>query len=203
VASGTATPIFLSDYIAVNPGQTQPGAIIVDVHDDYQCPWCARAEQIYGDALGELSQSGQIDLRIHLRTMVGDQIIHNDSSERAAIAAACANKVGYFWAYHTTIFANQPSEGVGYTDDQLKTTFAAAAGISGQNLTDFQSCYDSRATADQVTAMEQQASAAGVNGTPAFFVNGVQVNFDLQSSATTVQSMSEADRLTALQRVAG
>jgi len=200
-ASAAPTPLFLSHYIDAEPGTAKPGAIIVDIHDDYQCPWCGRAEQIYGDALGQLAESGDIDLRIHIRTMVGDQIIHNDSSERAGIAAVCASEVGDFWSYHQTVFANQPSEGTGYTDDQLRNTFAAQAGITGQNLTTFQNCYDTKATASQVTAMEQEADAAGINSTPSFYVNGIKVNFDLQSSATTVTPMSAADLLTALKSV--
>jgi len=189
-------------YVAVNPN-VKPGALVVELHDDYQCPWCERAEQIYGDALAALSQSGDIDLRIHIRTLVGDQIIHNDSSERAGIAALCANKVGHFWDYHTTIFANQPQEGVGYTDDQLRVDFAAQAGISGQDLTSFQTCYDTKATSAELTAMETEGTAAGINGTPSFFVNGQKAGFDLQSNSATVQPWDPANLLSELQRVFG
>ena len=199
--TGTATPLYLQNYVAANPGQVKAGAVIVEIHDDYQCPWCARAEEIYGDALGELSRSGDIDLRIHIRTLVGDQIIHNDSSERSARAAVCADQVGAFWAYHSAIFANQPEEGVGYTDDQLRTVFAGQAGITGRNLTTFQTCYDTKATAQQVAAMEQEGTAAGINGTPTFYVNGRQVNFDLQANSATVQKIPAADLLDALKNL--
>jgi len=199
--SPTASATYFTKYIDVNPGAVKPGAIVVEIHSDYQCPWCARAEQIYGDALGQLSQSGDIDLRIHIRTIIGDQVIKNDSSERAGIAAVCANQVGHFWAYHTTVFANQPAEGVGYTDDQLRSVFAAQAGITGADLTTFQTCYDTRATADFVTQMEQEGAAAGVNGTPAFFVNGKQVSFDLQANSSTVQPITAAQMLSGLQQI--
>ncbi|MCL2316246.1 MAG: DsbA family protein [Actinomycetia bacterium] len=195
------TPIYFKNYIQVNPTTVKPGVPVVEIHDDYQCPWCARAEQIYGDALGQLSATGDIDLRIHLRTMVGDAIIKNDSSERAAQAAACANQVGAFWTYHSTVFRNQPAEGVGFTDEQLRTTFATQAGITGDALATFQSCYDTKASAATVTAMEQEASAAGVNGTPAFFVNGLKANFDLQSGASAVTPISTSDLLAGLQQL--
>ncbi|MDR0783207.1 MAG: thioredoxin domain-containing protein, partial [Propionibacteriaceae bacterium] len=113
--------------------------------------------------------------------LVGDQIIGNDSSQRSARAATCAHTVGAFWAYHSTIFRNQPHEGVGYTDELLRNDFAAEAGITGDALTRFQTCYDTGATNEQVKAMESEGSAAGVNGTPYFFVNGWQTNFDLQT----------------------
>jgi len=198
-APATQAPYFSTNYVAVNPDVKQ-GAIVLEIHDDYQCPWCERAEQIYGDALNSLSQSGDIDLRIHIRTLVGDQIIHNDSSERAGIAALCANTVGHFWDYHTTIFANQPEEGVGYTDDQLRTDFASQAGITGTDLTNFQTCYDTKATSSQLTAMEQEGTAAGINGTPSFFVNGQKVSFDLQANSATVQPADAANLLAELQQ---
>ena len=200
--TATVTPVFGTQYVSVNPN-VKAGAIIVEIHSDYQCPWCERSEQIYGEALHELSQSGDIDLRIHIRTLVGDQIIKNDSSERAGIAALCADKVGQFWAYHSAVFANQPTEGVGYTDQQLRVDFAAQAGITDQNLTDFQSCYDSKATAAAVTSMEQEGVQLGVNATPTFFVNGIQVNFDLQANASTITPITTADLLAGLQKVAG
>ena len=198
-APTSVAPYFSTNYVAVNPNVKQ-GAIVVEIHDDYQCPWCERAEQIYGDALSSLSQSGEIDLRIHIRTLVGDQIIHNDSSERAGIAALCANTVGHFWDYHATIFANQPEEGVGYTDDQLRTDFASQAGITGTDLTAFQTCYDTKATSDLLTAMEQEGTAAGINGTPSFFVNGQKVSFDLQANSSTVQPADAASLLAELQQ---
>jgi len=200
--TATATPVFFTKYVQVNP-TANPDAIVVEIHDDYQCPWCARAEEIYGDALAALSQSGDIDLRVHIRTMVGDEIIHNDSSERAGIAATCADKVGYFWAYHSTVFANQPEEGVGYPDSQLRDDFAAQAGITGQALTNFQTCYDTKATSDFVTAMETEATGGGISSTPTFLVNGLKVNFDLQANSATVTPINTADLLAGLKHVVG
>jgi len=178
----TPPPLYLTHYVAVNPTGLKPNAIIIEIHTDYQCPWCQRAEQVYGDALAQLSQSGDIDLRMHLRTIIGDNLIKNDSSERASIAALCADKVGAFWSYHSAVFANQPSEGVGYTDDQLRSTFATQAGITGANLTTFQTCYDTKATSADVTAMEQEGAQAGISGTPTFYVEGQKVNFNLQTT---------------------
>ncbi|MCL2483125.1 MAG: DsbA family protein [Propionibacteriaceae bacterium] len=200
--TSSATPVYFTQYVSVNPN-VKPGAIVVEIHSDYQCPWCQRAEEIYGQALSQLSQSGDIDLRIHIRTLIGDQVIKNDSSERAGRAALCADKVGDFWAYHSTVFANQPAEGVGYTDDQLRTDFAAQAGITGQALTDFQTCYDTGATSAEITAMEQEGVQGGINATPTFLVNGIQVQFDLQQNGGTAQPISVDSLLSGLKQVTG
>ena len=209
VPGGEATtaapaPTYFTHYVPVNPDKVKEGAIIVEVHTDYQCPWCERMEDIYGEALYALSESGDIDLRVHLRTLVGDQIIKNDSSQRAAVAALCAQEVGSFWSYHSAIFANQPQEGVGYTDAQLRDQFASQAGITGEALSRFQTCYDTKQTTAEVTAAEQEGSAAGVNGTPTIFVNGAKVSFNLQSDVAhgqPVQKIPTADLLTGLQNL--
>ena len=200
----TAAPVYGAHYVTVNPGAAKPGAIVVEIHSDYQCPWCQRAEEIYGAALEQASANGDIDLRIHVRTIIGDNLLKNDSSERAARAALCADQAGHFWAYHSTIFANQPAkEGDGFTDEQLRVTFAAQSGITGQALTDFQACYDTGATAAAVTQMEQEGFDANIRSTPTFYVNGRQVNFDLQANAATITPITLADLMSGLQSVAG
>jgi protein-disulfide isomerase len=176
-------PLYLTQYIAVNPGGAKPGAIIIDLHSDYQCPWCAKAELLYGQALADLAQTGDIEFRIHLRTIIGDNMLHNDSSERASRAATCADTIGAFWAYHSTIFNNQPEEGVGFTDAQLRVDFAQQAGISGANLTQFQACYDQGTTASFVAAMEQEAAQVGIVSTPTFYINGLPISFDLRATS--------------------
>ena len=201
-ATTASTGIFGTKYVSINPN-VKADAIVVEIHSDYQCPWCERAEAIYGDAMYELSQSGDIDLRIHIRTLVGDQIIRNDSSQRATMAALCADQVGQFWAYHSTIFLNQPEEGKGYTDQQLRNDFATQAGLTGRNLTNFQTCYDTKATLDATTAMEQDGTSMGINGTPTFLVNGVKVSFNMQTDSATVTKITTDDLLAGLKQIAG
>ncbi|MCL2783829.1 MAG: DsbA family protein [Propionibacteriaceae bacterium] len=196
----TAAPVFSTTYIPVT-ANPKPNAIVVELHDDYQCPWCARAELIFGDALWELAQSGDIDLRIQVRTLVGDQIIHNDSSRRASLGAICADKAGFFWGYHSALFANQPQEGVGFTDDQLRVDFPAQAGITGKALQEFQTCYDTQAEANRVEAMENEGQSMGIHGTPAFMVNGIKVNFNLQPDSAVIQPITAEDLLIGLQEL--
>lgn len=174
-------------WIEVRAANAAPDALIVDMHVDYQCPWCGIAETNFGQAFDQLAQRGDIVYRLHLRTFVGDLIIKNDSSLRAGMAAACADVVGSFLSYSQTVFDNQPQEGVGYTDQQLSTDFAAQAGITGANLTRFQSCYASGQTHDFVTNMEANnwnsttindnvVLTDPVRSTPSIFVDGAQLN---------------------------
>ena len=168
-------------WIEVRGATVKPGALTVDEHTDYQCPWCQLADQFFGSPLRALAENGDIVLRMHLRTLLGDLGLKNDSSRRSAMAAACADTVGKFMDYHETVFSNQPDEGVGYTDQQLRVDYARQAGISGQALATFQYCYDSQQTMAYVLAMEQinwssttinGSTQEPVHGTPTFFVNG-------------------------------
>ena len=174
-------------FIQVKAANVSPDALIVDEHLDYQCPYCHLADSIVGPSFRALAERGDIILRVHIRSFL-DTSLKNDSSTRAAIAATCADEVGDFIAYHETIFANQPAkEGAGYTDQQLRVDFPAQAGITGQDLATFQTCYDSKQTLPYVEAMEKvNATSRTINGadqdpaggTPAFYVNGTQLLFN-------------------------
>jgi protein-disulfide isomerase len=153
------------------PGKANAGAPVVELFFDYQCPGCASLEKLYGAKLTELATTGEIDLRYRNMYFLDDNL-GNDSSLRAATAAACADVVGHYPDYHSTIFANQPSkEGAGYSTELLRTTIAAKVGITGDALTTFQSCYDKSLTADFVKAADS-ANRPLIQTTPTLHVNG-------------------------------
>lgn len=165
--------------ITLNKDKVKSGAPTVTIYQDYQCPACKAAEDKMGKALNELSASGDIRLEYHTLTFL-DQNLHNDSSSRAAMAAAAADLVGHYEAYHDTIYANQPTEeGQGYTDDQLRNTFATQAGITGDDLTRFQKIYDNKQTSQYVkdtndSGMKTLQGFGSSVGTPTYVVNGKQ-----------------------------
>jgi protein-disulfide isomerase len=124
---------------------------------DFQCPFCSRLvptiEQVmskYGDKVRLVFR--QFPLPMH------------QNAAKAAEAALCANEQGKFWEMHDTMFKDQGSLAV----DALKTK---AAGL-GLNAQAFNSCLDSGKEAEAVKTDTKAGQAAGVNGTPAMFVNG-------------------------------
>lgn len=158
--------------IVVNPGKGQQGAPVVELYADYQCPACASFEKAFGAQLTQLAGSGDIQLQYHLMTFL-DTNLRNDASYRAANAAACADLVGHYAAYHDTVFANQPTaEGTGYTDAQLTGDFAQQAGITGAQLDEFKQCYSQKKYSAFVKGVDNSAGAAGVTATPTIKVNG-------------------------------
>ena len=179
-------------------GQITPpsaGAPTVTVFQDYQCPACKGAEDALGKPLNELSAEGKIKLEYHTLTFL-DSNLHNDSSTRAAMAAAAADVVGKYEAYHDVVYRHQSKdEGAGYTDEQLRKEFAAEAGITGSNLTKFQRIYDNKQTEQFVKNGNdkglQELQKSGNTGTPAFLINGKSWD----GWADFMQSVPSADEL--------
>ena len=154
-------------WITVPSNNANPNALIVDIHTDYQCPYCKATETTYGPLFQALSDQGLIVWRQHTRIFL-DRGIGNDSSTRASIAAACVDVAdGSKYAdYHELIFANQPQEGAGFTDAQLRDQWPAAVGLSGKQLETFQGCYDTQATRQFVEDVEQNNIQAIPNQSP-------------------------------------
>lgn len=88
----------------------------------------------------------------------------------AAEAALCAAKQGAeaFWHMHEHLFKTVGEWGGTENASELFKGYAAELGL---NTAAFAACIESRETAEQVQAELEQGAAAGVGGTPAFFVN--------------------------------
>jgi protein-disulfide isomerase len=163
--------------ITVNGDTAKSGVPTLTIYQDYQCPNCKAAEDTYGPSINALAKSGDIKLQYWTLTFL-DKNMNNDASYRAAMGAASAAMVGKYEAYHDAIYKNQPAqEGAGYTDDQLRNTFAKDAGITGDDLTKFQKYYDTKATSDFVKNAAEKGVTEGSKldsqfGTPFYTVNG-------------------------------
>jgi len=128
---------------------------------DFQCPFCQRANptvdqvlQTYGD-------------RIHF-VYRHFPLSNHPNARPAAEAAQCAAEQGKFWPYHDKLFANASKLG----DADLKT-HAAEVGVDAAK---FNACVDSHKYRAQVDADARAGEEAGVNGTPAFFINGRMIS---------------------------
>ena len=86
----------------------------------------------------------------------------------AAEAGQCANEQGKFWPYHDRLFANQQKLSV----PDLKQ-HAAELGLDAAK---FNACLDSHKYLPVVEADIKMGNDAGVNGTPAFFINGRMIS---------------------------
>jgi len=89
---------------------------------------------------------------------------NHQNARPASEAGQCANEQGKFWPYHDKLFTNQQRLGAA----DLKQ-YAADLGLDSAK---FNACLDSHKYGPLIDADIAAGNEAGVNGTPAFFING-------------------------------
>jgi protein-disulfide isomerase len=146
------------DVAAKGPAKGPANAPITIVEfSDFQCPFCSRVNP----TLAQVREKYGDKVRIVFRQY---PLPFHQQAAKAAEASLCANDQGKFWEMHDALFANQQALQV----EQLK----AQATQLGLKAEEFNSCLDSGKHAAAVQADLKEGSAAGVNGTPAMFING-------------------------------
>lgn len=147
--------------VASDPARVlgDPGAPITIVEfSDFQCPYCRKAETI----LHELLKQYQGRIRLAYRDFPLKQM--HAQAERAAEAAQCAGEQGQFWPFHDLLFANP-----GRLSD---ADFNQHARTLGLDSTRFQACVRDGRFRSRVDLDLKEGIQAGVDATPAFFING-------------------------------
>jgi protein-disulfide isomerase len=150
---------------------------------DLQCPFCKQfVDTTYPQLYEEYIKTNKIKFAFRHYPLTS---IH-PNAQKAGEAAECANEQNKFWEYHDLLFQNQdawsPQAAAAAT-----TSFVEYAGELGLDTTTFQSCLDTdkyKAKVEQDTA---EGTQAGVDGTPAFFINGTRI--------TGAQPFTEFQRL--------
>ncbi|HMM94523.1 MAG: thioredoxin domain-containing protein [Micrococcales bacterium] len=169
------------------------GAPTLDLYEDFQCPACKSFEDQFGQTVEDLAKAGKVKLVYHVKNFLDDNL-GNTWSTQAANAAFCAADAGKFQEFHDQAYANQPTEGAGFTDAQLKQ-FAQAAGISGAALTTWQQCYDAGKYVTYVQSVEDSSARQGVTGTPTLKLNGTQLgNAELASPDALTKAIQDATK---------
>jgi protein-disulfide isomerase len=163
----TRMTILLDDDPSLGP---KDAPITIVEFGDYQCPYC----QIWQENTWPV-----------LQEKYGDQIqliyrdfplssIHSFAIP-AAEAANCAHEQGQFWEYHGLLLSN--SQGFN------ETIFEEYAENIGLDLPSFQECLSSRRYQAEVESDFDDGVLLGVQGTPAFFINGFLVSGALPPEA--------------------
>ena len=86
---------------------------------------------------------------------------------RAAEAANCAHEQKKFWAMHDKLYQNA----VRLTDLDIKL-YALEVGL---DIARFNECFDGRKYKEEIEIDRADGVAAGVQGTPTFFINGKRI----------------------------
>ncbi|HUG35013.1 MAG TPA: thioredoxin domain-containing protein [Anaerolineales bacterium] len=159
-------------YMADENRMGDPEAPIqITEYSDFQCPFCDRfhsdtlplVEQYYidtGNLLFTYRSAGNF-----VSANIGGA---NTESRDAAAAAYCAMDQDKFWEMHDALFANN-------RDVENQGSFASRrlseiARVAGLDVAQFEECYDSGKYEDRAQEDFNDATAAGLQGTPFFIV---------------------------------
>lgn len=137
-------------------GQEQAPVTIIEF-SDLQCPFCARVTP----TLRELMKQYPDQVRWVFKSFpLG---FHADSP-LAHAAALAAERQGKFWEMHDLIFANQRN--------LKRDNLLVEARSLNLDMDRFTADLDSADVKQQLEADKKEGEGLGVNGTPAFFING-------------------------------
>ena len=145
---------------------------------DFQCPFCKRFHiSTEPQLISTYIKTGKVYFTYR---SAGNWVSKNigqgrTESQDAALAAYCASDQNKFWEMHDALFANNGDvEDQGSFTSERLTTIAKGVGL---DMTKYQDCFDSGKYANKVQQDYADTLAAGIQGTPSFFVtykvNGV------------------------------
>lgn len=145
--------------LAGRPMKGNPNAKVTIVEfSDFECPYCSKAIPKVEEILAAYPN----DVKFYF---LHYPLSFHKSAMPAASASYCAHQQQKFWPMHDKLFGNQASlSGPDF--------FKATAKELGLDEAKFTACMDDPKTAEFVKADQQQGDAAGVEGTPSFFING-------------------------------
>lgn len=161
------------EVAATGPAQGPESAPVTIVEfSDFQCPYCVKAEPTVKEVVA--AYPGKVRLVYRDYPLPGHPL-----APKAAEAAHCAGDQGKYWQMHDRLFAAG-----GKLEVESLKGYAKEVGLDAAK---FDACLDSGEKASVVAFHKKAGDEAGVNGTPAFFING-----RLISGAQPVEAFKQA-----------
>jgi len=156
-------------------GNAESKIILVE-YSDFQCPACSQRLETIRPLIAEFEQ--------HIALVYRHYPIYqiHSNAQIAAQAAEAAGIQGDFWGMHDLLFDNQ-SEWKELQDQELQDLFIDYANRLGLDKETFRSDMMSEEVENLVKADYVAGNLAGVQGTPTFFLNGVEVPIGRYSEA--------------------
>ena len=159
-AASAVKPITADDHLRGNVN----ASIDIIEYSDFQCPYCLRHEDTINQLLADYGDKIRFAYRHFPLTSI------HPEAQKAAEASECAAEQGKFWEMHDKIFQANAA------DSMSVDVWKQDAKDLGLKTTQFNDCLDSGKYADKVSQEEQEGQAAGVQGTPATFINGQMIS---------------------------
>lgn len=169
VYAGALAPITRQDdgnVVMAKPGVTAP---VLDIYEDFQCPFCKTFEETSGDTIKRLAAEGKVKVVYHPITLFSQEPLKGNSL-RAATALRCVPGGEPWIRFHDRLFAEQPPEGSdGFAVDDL-VAWGKEAGVTDSG---FENCVRGQQGAnEQLSYSAETMRADKIDGTPIVRLDG-------------------------------
>lgn len=155
-------PVYRVPVSVTGPSKGPADAKIVIVeYADYECPYCVQA----GETLNAVMKKYPKDVRVVFKDF---PLGFHANAIPAAVGARCAGKQGKFWEMHEALFAHHDSLSKAKINDLAKSLTL--------DMKAFGTCIADTSHAKAIEAEQAEGGRYGVEGTPAFFVNGIPLS---------------------------
>jgi len=169
--------VVANDAQPTQPNNPTPSPVKVEIDDDavfgdknaevtliefsdYECPFCGKYySETYSQIKKAYVDTGKV--KIVFRDF---PLSFHQNAQKSAEAAECAGEQNKYFEMHDKLFENQQALDV--------VSLKKYAQEIGLNVGDFNACLDSGKMVAEIKKDFADGQAAGVKGTPAFFING-------------------------------
>ena len=152
-------PVYRLDVGQHGPSKGPKDARVTIIeYADFECPFCSDTAK----TVLAVQKKYPKDVRVIFRHF---PLSFHENAMPAAVATRCAQYQDKFWAMHDEMFARSESLN--------EAEIIKAAGDVGLDVALFKTCLESDKEEAAVQAEMDEGSGFGVEGTPAFFVNGI------------------------------
>jgi protein-disulfide isomerase len=155
--------LLIAYNLPVNNSATKGPAdapVTIMLFDDFQCPYCARLLP----TLEKVMEAYPTQVRVVFKHF---PLNMHKFARQAAIASIAARNQGQFWPLHDQLFANYNQ----LNDDKIRQ-LAESVGL---DMDRFDKDIANPALQQEIAADMQLGTDSGVRGTPAVYINGVQL----------------------------
>ncbi|MFN3927602.1 MAG: DsbA family protein [Pseudanabaenaceae cyanobacterium] len=136
--------------------------IVMVEFSDFQCPFCARAHGTVQEFMSKYGNEVTLTYKHLPLTRIHPQALP------AALAAWSAQQQGKFWEYHDRLFTRQNELG-----EQLYLELAKELALNTEKFNQDRQSQQAQSAVNQDIAL---ATELGINGTPAFYINGIEIS---------------------------
>jgi len=141
--------------------------VVIQEFSDFQCPYCKRVEETVSEVMKNYGDK----VKFYWRNFPLD--FHPDAPLAAEAAVEAFKQKGNdgFWKMHDRIYAAQ-----GTPEGIKRDNLEKIAQDIGLDMTKFKAALDNLSHKNDIEVDKAAGKAAGVSGTPAFFINGYFLN---------------------------